>query len=134
MIIKKKKKKMMYIIQYIYCNGANEMRAMQIHMQAFIHRHGQDTGRVEQQQIGMAWARHKSTPVNRRSRSEVNVIPGAKQREIIQVHDNSPGRGEQSPNDKTRERSRAEYKLQGRQRSDKKQDTQARIKTQLLRK
>ncbi len=89
-------------------------------MQAFIHRHGQNTGRVEQQQMGKARARHKSSPVNRRGRSVANVIQGAKQREINLVHDNSPGRGKQSPNDKTRERSKTGYKLQGRQRSDKK--------------
>ncbi len=39
--------------------------------------------------------------------------------------------GKQSPNNKTRERSKAGYKLQGRQRLDKKRDTQARIKTRM---
>ncbi len=79
----------------------------------------------------MARARHKSSPVSRRGRSAANVIQGAKQREIIQEHDNSPGWGKQSPNNKTRERSKAGYKLQGRQRLDKKRDTQARIKTRM---
>ncbi len=48
----------------------------------------------------------KSSTVNRRGRSAANVIQGAKQREIIQVHENSPGRGKESPNDKRRDRSR----------------------------
>ncbi len=60
---------------------------MRIHMQAFINKHGQNTGRVKQQQTGMARARHKSSPVSRRGRSVANVIQGAKQREIIQVHE-----------------------------------------------
>ncbi len=94
-------------------------------------RHGQNISRVEQQQTGKEQARHKSSPVNRWGRSAANVIQGAKRREIIQLHDNSPGRGKQSPNYKTRDRSKAGYKLQGRQRSDKKWDTQARIKTRM---
>ncbi len=87
---------------------------MRIHMQAFINKHCQNKGRVEHQQTGLARTKHKSSPVNRQGRSAVNVIQGAKQREIIQVHDNSPGRGKQSPNDKARERSKAGCKLQGR--------------------
>ncbi len=94
-------------------------------------RHGQNISRVEQQQTGKEQARHKSSPVNRWGRSVANVIQGAKRREIIQLHDNSSGRGKQSPNYRTRERSKAGYELQGRQRSDKKWDTQARIKTRM---
>ncbi len=30
------------------CNGADKTRGMRIHLQAFIRRHGQNTGRVEQ--------------------------------------------------------------------------------------
>ncbi len=63
---------------------------MRIHMKVFINKHGQNAGRVEHQQTDMARARHKSSPVSRRGRSAANVIQGAKQREIIQVHDNSP--------------------------------------------
>ncbi len=92
---------------------------MRIYMQAFINKHGQNTGRFEHQQTGTARGRQKSSPVNRRGRLAANVIQGAKQREIIQVHENSPGRGKESPNDKRRDRSKASYKLQGRQRSDK---------------
>ncbi len=67
---------------------------------------------LKHQQTGMARAKHKSSPVNRRGRSVANIIQGwgAKQREIIQIHGNSPGRGRQSPNDKEREKSKACYK------------------------
>ncbi len=81
---------------------------MMIHMQAFINKHGQNAGRVEHQQTDIR--RHKTSPVSRWGRSAANVIQGAKQRE---TNDNSPGWGKQSPNDKTRERSQAGYKLQG---------------------
>ncbi len=67
-------------------------------------RHGQNISRVEQQQTGKEQARHKSSPVNRWGQSAANVIQGAKRREIIQLHDNSPGRGKQSPNYRMRER------------------------------
>ncbi len=50
-------------------------------MQAFINKHGQNTGRVEHQQTGMAQARHKSSPVNRRGRSVAKVIRGKTKRD-----------------------------------------------------
>ncbi len=85
---------------------------MRIHVQAFINKHGQNTGRVEHQQTGMVHTRHKSGQVNRKS--SANVIQGAKQREISQAHNNSPGRGKQSPNDKReRERERERDPRQG---------------------
>ncbi len=72
-------------------------RGVRIHVQDFIHRHSQkhrkNTGGVKQQQTGMARTRHKSSPVSGQGRLAANVIQGAKQREIIQVHYNNPGRG-----------------------------------------
>ncbi len=32
----------------VFCNGADKTRGVRIHMQAFIDRHGQNTGRVKQ--------------------------------------------------------------------------------------
>ncbi len=73
------------------CNGKTEAWGVRIHMQAFINKHGQNAGRVEHQQTDMARTRHKKSPVSRQSRSAANVIKGAKQRELIQVHVKSRG-------------------------------------------
>ncbi len=69
------------------------MRGVRIHMQAFIHKHSQNTGEVKKLKTGMARARHKSNVVNRQGRLAENVIRGGQNKEIIQVHDNNPGRG-----------------------------------------
>jgi len=44
-----------HILHY-YCNGANKTRDGRIHMQSFIPRHGLKTGKVNEQQTGMAEA------------------------------------------------------------------------------
>ncbi len=56
------------------CNGANEMWGVRIHVQVFIYKHSQYTGRVKQRQTDMARARHKSDPrasVGRRSANNI---------------------------------------------------------------
>ncbi len=85
-----------------------------IHLQGFIKRHGHKQALVNTQQtdidearqrvfLGQAWVFDRRTVSNR-----------ARQREIIQVHSNNPGRGKHNP------------KQQGKGLN---QDTQARIKT-----
>ncbi len=70
---------------------------MRIHMQAFINKHVKtQAGSNTNNRYGTG--KTQSSPVSRRGRSAANVIQGAKQREIIQEHDNSPGWGKQSPN------------------------------------
>ncbi len=46
----------------VFCNGADETWGERIQVQAFIMKHGQNTGRDEQQQTGMAQARQKNNP------------------------------------------------------------------------
>ncbi len=67
---------------------------------SFIPRRGHKNG--EGSNNGKQVYSGQDTRVNRWGRSMVNVIQGSKQREIIQVHSNSPARGKQSPNDATK--------------------------------
>ncbi len=56
------------------------MRGVRIHMQAFIHKHSQNTGEVKKLKTGMARARHKSNVVNRQGRLAENVIQGGQKK------------------------------------------------------
>ncbi len=106
-----------------FCNRADEAWEEQIQLQAFINVHSQNSKRAKQQQTVMAWARHKSNP--RESvglRSEKQYPKGSITWAQIQAGAN------RVQNDKTKERTKADYKLQGWQRSGNKRDTQARIK------
>ncbi len=58
---------------------SKEQRKRPDHLQIFIHKHGQNTGRVKQQQTGMAWARQKSKHWASVGLQSANVIQGAKQ-------------------------------------------------------
>ncbi len=81
------------------CYGVDETWDERIHLQGFIIKHGQNTGRVSTRQTGMAGAKHRAvrrTSVGRRS---AYSIQGARQRDnpreraIIQTRYNQSPKG-----------------------------------------
>ncbi len=86
---------------------------MRIHLQALLDRDVvKNTGRVETpaNRYGTGKTQEQSSEQTGLIGGEYNL--GAKQREIIQIHGDSPGRGKECPNDKAREKSKAGYKVQ----------------------
>ncbi len=63
------------------CNGADKTRGVRIHMQAFIARHGQNTGRVEQMTNRYRWGKAEEYSSKRRGLRSANNIQRARQRD-----------------------------------------------------
>ncbi len=90
---------------------------MQIHLQALLDRDVvKNTGRVETpaNRYGKGKTQEQSSEQTGSIGGEHN--PGGKTKRDNPMHGNSPGRAKQSPNDKAREKSKADYKLKERTR------------------
>ncbi len=85
----------------VYCNGMNR-GSVQIHMQSYLLKDVVKTGRVETLANRYGVGNTKSNPRTDMISLRRTISNRARQREIIQVHSNSPGRGKQSPNGKTK--------------------------------